>query len=156
MVNQRVDKPNAGFYASLTILKVVANSSSSRYKGKDADLREVAKALDVTGILAGKVLQRDGTVSIGVERIDGRDRTQVWGEHDVRKAADLIQVQADISRGIADTLQLRLTQGQRERLDSRDIKNPEARANGNTRKRLLPIKKRSRWVSTRRPHGLAH
>jgi serine/threonine protein kinase/CheY-like chemotaxis protein/Tfp pilus assembly protein PilF len=107
-------------------LKVVANSSSSRYKGKDADLREVAKALDVTGILAGKVLQRDGTVSISVELIDGRDRTQVWGEHYVRKAADLLQVQADISRDIAGTLQLRLTHGQQQRLATRDIKNPEA------------------------------
>ena len=37
-------------------LKVVANSSSSRYKGQNADPQEVARALDVTGILAGQGL----------------------------------------------------------------------------------------------------
>ena len=82
-------------------LKVVANSSSSRYKGQDADPQEVARALDVAGILAGRVSQRGDNLSISVELIDGRDRTQVWGEQYVRKAADLSQVSADISRDIA-------------------------------------------------------
>ena len=61
-------------------LKVVANSSSSRYKGKDADPQEVARALDVGAVLAGRVVQRDDTLSISVELIDARDRTQMWGE----------------------------------------------------------------------------
>ena len=61
-------------------LKVVANSSSSRYKGQNADPQEVARALDVTGILAGRVSQRGDSLSISVELIDGRDRTQMWGE----------------------------------------------------------------------------
>ena len=66
-------------------LKVVANSSSSRYKGQDADLKEVARALDVAGILAGRVSQRGDSVSISVELIDGRDRTQVWGAQYVQE-----------------------------------------------------------------------
>ena len=107
-------------------LKVVANSSSSRYKGKDADPQEVARALGVAGVLAGRVLQRGDSVSISVELIDGRDRTQVWGEQYVRKAADLLQVQAEISREIARKLQLRLTPGQQQRLATRDVRNPEA------------------------------
>ena len=78
-------------------LKVVANSSSSRYKGQDADLKEVARALDVAGILAGRVSQRGDSVSISVELIDGRDRTQVWGEQYVRNTADLFEVSEDIS-----------------------------------------------------------
>ena len=49
--------------------------------------RMVARALDVTGILAGRVSQRGDNLSISVELIDGRDRTQVWGEQYVRKAA---------------------------------------------------------------------
>ncbi len=107
-------------------MKVVANSSSSRYKGKDADPQEVARALDVVGILAGRVLQRDDRLSISVELIDGRDRTQVWGEQYVRTTADLLKVQAEISHEIARTLQLRLTSGQQQRLANSDIRNPEA------------------------------
>ena len=95
-------------------LKVVANSSSSRYKGQDADPQEVARALDVTGILAGRVSQRGDSLSISVELIDGRDRTQVWGEQYVRKAADLFQVSAEISRDVAAKLQVRPAAGQQQ------------------------------------------
>ena len=71
-------------------LKVVANSSSSRYKGQNADPQEVARALDVTGILAGRVSQRGDSLSISVELIDGRDRTQVWGEQYVSEGSGLV------------------------------------------------------------------
>ena len=70
-------------------LKVVANSSSSRYKGQNADPQEVARALDVTGILAGRVSQRGDSLSISVELIDGRDRSQVWGEQYVSEGRGL-------------------------------------------------------------------
>ena len=107
-------------------LKVVANSSSSRYKGKDADPQEVARALDVVDILAGRILQRDDRLFISVELIDGRDRTQVWGEKYVRSTADLLQVEAEISQEIARKLQLRPTSGQQERLATHGVTNPEA------------------------------
>ena len=87
-------------------LKVVANSSSSRFKGQDADPQVVAQALNVAGILAGRVSQRGDSLSISIELIDGRDRTQVWGEQYVRKTADLSQVSEDISRDVARKLQI--------------------------------------------------
>ena len=93
-------------------LKVVANSSSSRYKGQDADPQTVARALDVSGILAGRVSQRGDSVSISVELIDGRDRTQVWGEQYLRKTADLFRVSEDISRDVARKLQVDKAAGQ--------------------------------------------
>ena len=107
-------------------MKVVANSSSSRYKGKNADPQDVARALNVVGILAGRVLQQGDRLTISVELIDGRDRSQVWGEQYVRSSADLLQVQADISREIARTLQLRLTSGEQQRLAAREVRNPAA------------------------------
>jgi serine/threonine-protein kinase len=107
-------------------LKVVANSSSSRYKGPDVDPREVARALDVASILAGRVSQRGDTLSISVELIDGRDRSQVWGEQYARKAADLVQVPAEISRDVAAKLQVRPAAGQAQGLGARETRNPEA------------------------------
>ena len=107
-------------------LKVVANSSSSRYKGQDADPQEVARALDVAGILAGRVSQRGDSLSISVELIDGRDRTQVWGEQYVRKTADLYQVSADISRDVARKLHLGQAAVQRPGDGTHEGRNPEA------------------------------
>jgi serine/threonine-protein kinase len=107
-------------------LKVVANSSSSRYKGQDADLKEVARALDVAGILAGRVSQRGDSVSISVELIDGRDRTQVWGAQYVRNTADLFEVSADISRDVAKKLQVGTATGQPQSVATLEVRNPVA------------------------------
>ena len=92
-------------------VKVIANSSSSRYKSKDAEPQEVARALNVAAILVGRVSRRGDSLSISVELIDGRDRTQVWGKQYVRKAGDLLSVEAEISRDVAGKLQGRLTSG---------------------------------------------
>ena len=119
-------RSNQNRLSQLPGLKVVANSSSARYKGQDADPREVAHALNVAGILAGKVSQRGDSLSISVELIDGRDRTQVWGEQYVRKAADVSLVSAEISRDVAEKLQLRPAVGQRQGLETRETRNPEA------------------------------
>ena len=108
-------------------LKVVANSSSSRYKGKDADPREVARALDVPACSTGRVLQRGDDLSISVELIDGRDRTQVWGEqYSPQGAPTCSQVQGEISREIAEKLQLRLTAGAAAAAGHAGDRNPEA------------------------------
>ena len=107
-------------------LKVIANSSSSRYKGKDADPQEVAHALGVRGVVTGKVLQRGPDLSISVELIDTRDQTQVWGEQYTRKAADVLAVQAEISREIAEQLRIRLTAGQQQALATKENASPRA------------------------------
>jgi DNA-binding response OmpR family regulator/TolB-like protein/Tfp pilus assembly protein PilF len=107
-------------------LKVIANSSSSRYKNKDAEPQEVARALNVAAILVGRVSQRGDSLSINVELIDGRDRTQVWGKQYVGEAGDLRPVEAEISRDIAAKLQGQLMSGQQQRLESPETRNPVA------------------------------
>ena len=80
-------------------MKVIANSSSSRYKSKDADPLAVGAALGVTAVLTGKVLQRGDDLLISVELIDARDRTQLWGRQYTRKAGDLLLVQETFRAG---------------------------------------------------------
>jgi serine/threonine protein kinase/Tfp pilus assembly protein PilF len=107
-------------------VKVIANSSSSKYKGKDIDPQQVAHALGVTSILTGRVTQLADNLSISVELIDARDGTQVWGEQYNRKATDLLQVQAEISSEIAGKLRLRLTAGQQQQVNGHETVNPQA------------------------------
>ena len=112
--------------SQLPRLKVIARSSSFKYKGKDADPETVAKALGVEAILTGRVTQRGETLLINVELMDARDRTQVWGGQYNRKATDLLQLQAEISREIAERLRLRLSVGEQQYLSKRETVNPEA------------------------------
>lgn len=108
-------------------LKVIANSSSSRYKDQPAaDPREVARALNITSILTGRISQLSESFLISVELIDGRDGTQVWGERYTRAATDLVRLEVEISSEIAEKLRLRLTAGHQAQLEAGAKVNPEA------------------------------
>jgi len=112
--------------SQLPTVKVIARSSSFRYKGKDVDPQEVANALGVKAILSGRVTKLGDNLVIGVELVNARDRTQVWGEQYNRKSADLLAVQSEISGEIADKLRLRLSSGERRQLAKRETVNPQA------------------------------
>jgi serine/threonine protein kinase/Tfp pilus assembly protein PilF len=107
-------------------VKVIARSSSFKYKSKDSDPQEVANALGVEAILTGRVLQRGDDLLISVELVNARDKTQLWGEQYNRKATDLLAVQSEISREIAEKLRLRLSAGERQQLTKRESVNPQA------------------------------
>ena len=107
-------------------VKVSARSSSFKYRGKEVDPQEAANALGVEAILTGRVLQRGDSLMISVELMDARDKTQVWGEQYNRRATDVLQVQAEISREIAENLRLRLTAGEQQQITNLKNVNPQA------------------------------
>ena len=90
-------------------VKVIARSSAFAYKGKETDLKEVAKALGVEAILTGRVTQRGENLSISVELVHASDKTQMWGEQYDRKMSDLLAIQRDIAREIVEKLKLKVS-----------------------------------------------
>src|SRR5258705_5788682 len=96
-------------------VKVIARSSSFRYKGKETDPQEVARALGVESILTGRVVHRGDNLLISVELVNASDKTQVWGDQYNRKLADILTVQDEIAKRISETLRLRLSGEQQQR-----------------------------------------
>ncbi len=90
-------------------IKVIARSSAFAYKGKQTDLKEVANALGVEAILTGRVTQRGENLSISVELVDARDKTQMWGEQYDRKMSDLLAIQREIASEIVEKLKLKVS-----------------------------------------------
>ena len=111
--------------SQLPQLKVIAQSSTIKYKGKEIDPQEVARALGVQAIVTGRIVQRGDQLQISVEMVDARDKTQVWGEQYNRKATDLASVQSEISREIAERLRLKLTNAEQQQLIKRETANPQ-------------------------------
>jgi TolB-like protein/DNA-binding winged helix-turn-helix (wHTH) protein/TPR repeat protein len=112
--------------SQLSGLKVIARSSSFKYKGKPVDPQEVARSLRVDAILTGKVLRHGDQVQISVELIDARNHTPLWGERYNRGAGDLISLQSEISREIAGKLHRQLTAGEQRQLSKRETVDPVA------------------------------
>jgi serine/threonine protein kinase/Tfp pilus assembly protein PilF len=107
-------------------LKVIARSSSFKYKGSGPDPQEIARVLGVGMVLTGRVAQRGGNLLISTELMDAREGTQMWGAQYNRAAEDLLAVQAEISSEIAGKLSLRLSPDQRQQFARRETANPKA------------------------------
>jgi TolB-like protein/DNA-binding winged helix-turn-helix (wHTH) protein/Tfp pilus assembly protein PilF len=107
-------------------VKVIASNSSFQYKNKEVGFQNVATALGVDEIVTGRVLRRGESLIISVELVKGSDGTHLWGEQYSRKATDVLQVQSEISREIAEKLSLRLTAGEQQQLTRRESVNPQA------------------------------
>jgi TolB-like protein/Tfp pilus assembly protein PilF len=100
--------------SQLPQLKVIARSSSFRYRGNNLDLKKVADSLGVQAIVTGRVVQRGDSYLIRVDVTDVGENKQLWGENFTRKMSDLQIMQTDISREIAENLSLRLNESQRQ------------------------------------------
>ncbi len=90
-------------------LKVIARSSTFKYKGKEVDLQEVANALGVEAVLTGRVVQRGDALIIRVELVKASDKTQMWGEQYDRKMSDLLAIQREIAGEIVEKLKLKVS-----------------------------------------------
>lgn len=112
--------------AQLPGMKVIARGSAFKYKGKEIDLEEVARALGVQAIVTGRVARRGDELQVSAELVEAREKTQLWGEQFNRKPADLLQVQAEISQQIVERLRLRLTNTEQQQLVKSTKANPQA------------------------------
>jgi TolB-like protein/Flp pilus assembly protein TadD len=99
--------------AQLPDLRVAARTSAFQFRGKDIDLREVGRRLDVTTVLEGSIQRSGDAVRITVQLIDARTGYHLWSGRFDRPMVHLFAVEDEISRAIADTLRLPLGLGGR-------------------------------------------
>ena len=112
--------------SQLPSLKVISRGSSLKYKGKEVDPQEVAKALGVEAIVTGRVMQRGDQLQVSAELVNASDKTQMWGEQFNRKTTDALMVQMEIAQQIAAKLRSRLTTAEQQQLVKDAKVNPEA------------------------------
>ena len=112
--------------SNISSLRVSSRNSVYRYKSKAADPAAVAKELNVTAVLIGRILQRGDELVIGAELIDVRDNKQIWGNSYSRKLADLQAVQRDIASQISNTLHKRLGGVEQTQMGRHFTENPDA------------------------------
>jgi adenylate cyclase len=89
-------------------LRVAARRSSFWYKGKDAELTEIAQRLNVEHVLEGSVRREGNRVRISAELINAHDGFTIWSETFDREMQGIFAVQDEITRSIMDTLKLKL------------------------------------------------
>jgi adenylate cyclase len=90
-----------------------SQTSSFAFKGKPRNVREVAKQMEADYILEGSVLRLGNQLRINAQLIRARDDFPLWvGRYD-RELTDVLAIQDEISRGIVNSLRLKLGRGRR-------------------------------------------
>ena len=107
-------------------LRVLAYSTVSRYKGKDTDPQLVGGQLNVTVVLMIRVIRLGETLIIRGVLVKVSDGSQLWGEQYNRRPSDILEIQEEIARAIAESLKFKLTQQENIRLTEKPTDNIEA------------------------------
>jgi adenylate cyclase len=99
---------------------VIARNTAFTYKNKPVDVRQVGRDLGVRYVLEGSVRRSGDLVRVNAQLVDAETGAHLWADRFDRVRADLIEMQNEITAGIASTLRVKLIdiesrRGQRER-----------------------------------------
>jgi serine/threonine protein kinase/tetratricopeptide (TPR) repeat protein len=112
--------------ATIPKLRVMAQSTVFRYKGRGIDPQAVGRELDVRAVLTGRIMQSGGSLRIGTELVDVATGSQLWGAQYDRKPGEIFAIQDEISDEISGKLRLKLTRAEKQRLTKHQTDDAEA------------------------------
>lgn len=107
-------------------LHVVARTSSFAFKGKNEDIREIGKKLQVEHILEGSVRKSGNRLRITTQLIKIADGYHLWSERFDRTMDDIFAIQDEISLSIVDKLKITLFEGEKDALAKHPTENLQA------------------------------
>ncbi len=107
-------------------LRVAARTSSFSFKGKEIDIREIGKKLNVGTVLEGSVQKSGQRLRITAQLINIADGYHLWSERFDRDLKDIFAVQDEISMAIVDKMKIGLLEGEKEKITKRHTQNEEA------------------------------
>ena len=105
-------------------LKVAARSSAFTFKGKEADIREIGRKLNVDKILEGSVRKVGNRLRIMAQLINVEDGYHLWSERYDREMEDVFAIQDEITIQIISAL--KMTFGEQKLRSKRHTDNLEA------------------------------
>ena len=107
-------------------LKVISRTSTQGYQSEPGNLAEIAKQLGVANILEGSVQKAGNQVRVNVHLVNVQTGSQLWAETYDRKLSDIFSVETEIAKGIAESLQAKLTGREEQALAAKPTNNPQA------------------------------
>ena len=107
-------------------LRVTSRTSAMLYKGTHKSLPEIAKELNVDGVIEGSVTRSGNRVRIAVELIRARTDQHLWAETYERDLGDVLRLQAEVAQAVAQQIRIQLTPAQQARLRGTLAVKPEA------------------------------
>jgi len=107
-------------------LRVISHTSVNRFKGTKKPLQEIARELQVDAIVEGTVAREANRVRVTANLIQAFPEKHLWAESYDRDLRNVLDLQSEVARTIADRIKITVTPEERLRLSATQTVNPEA------------------------------
>jgi len=112
--------------AGIKKLRVIARTSAFSFKGKDADIREIGKRLNVKTVLEGSVRKAGNKLRITTQLVNVEEDFPIWSGRYDRELEDVFAIQDDIAQSIVNTLKIEVLGEKEAPLVKAHTEKPEA------------------------------
>lgn len=102
--------------AKVKALRVISRTSTMQYKGARKSLPQIARELNVDAVIEGSVLRSGDRIRIAAQLIHATTDQHLWAESYERDFGDILSLQDEIARQVADEVRIVLTPEEKERL----------------------------------------
>jgi TolB-like protein len=106
--------------------RVMSRSTMMKYKQSPKSAADIARELNVAAVVEGSVVLSGDQARISVQLIDAATEKNLWTNSYTRHVANIVQLQNEVALAIANAIELKLTPGEKARLASARVVNPEA------------------------------
>ena len=106
--------------------RVISRQSVMQFKGTKFPLAEIAQKLNVDAIVEGSVVQSGSRVRVTARLVDAAAEKPVWANEYDRDLRDVLTLQAEVTRAIANEIRATLSPEEQARLTIARVVNPEA------------------------------
>jgi TolB-like protein/DNA-binding winged helix-turn-helix (wHTH) protein/Tfp pilus assembly protein PilF len=112
--------------AKISALRVTSYTSVSKYKASSKPLPQVARELQVDAIVEGAVLRSGDQIRITAQLIYAPRDQHLWAEEYQRYMRDVLYLQREVARDIAQQVRVTLTPNEQSRLNTAGAVDPAA------------------------------
>ena len=94
-------------------LKVIARTSTARYKGTQKSVAEIGRELGIGSVLEGSTRMAGNRVRVTAQLIDASTEEHLWADNYDRELDDIFSIQSEIAKSVSEALKVQLLSGEK-------------------------------------------
>jgi TolB-like protein/DNA-binding winged helix-turn-helix (wHTH) protein len=110
----------------VSALRVISHTSVNRFKATKMPLQQIARELNVDAVVEGTVAREGNRVRVTTNLIQANPEKHLWAESYDRDLRNVLDLQSEIARTVADQIKITVTPAERLRLNVVQPLDPEA------------------------------
>src|SRR5262249_12184378 len=112
--------------AELPAIQVTSRTSVMQFKQSHQSVVQIGRALGVDALIQGAILRDGSRMRITVQLVDAMSDQHLWAKQYERNVGDVLTIQGEIARAVADEIRLKVSPGQLATLARRRSVDPAA------------------------------